>query len=228
MSWHFVPLGFGFRSMPSGKAKHNARFVPGGDSFFKCRIRPKADFFAFYPDASIPAFVPSIPANARDAGRIVGLLPAIPMVFRMAAVAQIFDAVIRCVAVEMVNILLRPFSVMNNPSDTVCFELFPQNVSDLIAARCRSQRFSPGMFCIPRSTCPIVWEHLYRSGQPVKFPSLRLIAQQLTKRFRGRYFSDSHCAVPSREGQGRALFPQRFRPAFSSKNHQILQASAKL
>lgn len=62
------------------------------------------------------------------------------------------------------------------------------------------------------------------SRLPEKCSGFGVVAKALAKVGGVGQFFNSHCEAPFRCGQGRALFHQRFRPAFHTANSQISQA----
>jgi hypothetical protein len=68
---------------------------------------------------SNPQFISLVPPHSRHARRGIALQALVPHVARVANVTQIFEAIIGPVAVDVINLTIRPITAMHCPSDPV-------------------------------------------------------------------------------------------------------------
>lgn len=215
-----------WRSHPVvGRETERDRDFPSNtDRFVEINVPAQVQGYAAMSEACPPTPVFGVPGYAAGTAGVPAVFLSVPHIRPLVAIAQIHDAIIRWVAVNVVNHLKGPPSIVHGPSNPVSVGGIAQHPSLPVSKSSGSGKgFFPSVFGIETVPSAITPEHAARTSKPKESTSLWLIAKKLTKRFRGRYFSDSHCAVPSREGQGRAVLQAPFRPAFSSINHPVPQ-----
>lgn len=210
-------------SVSRGKTKSGVSRSSGGDRFLDSGKAAQMHIMAFAYNLGAPAF--ARPSYTSHAGRIRSLHALVFGVPRLAALAQVGNSVVRRIAVKVVDVLRWPLPVINRPSDTVDINLTPTDPDLAVAFMAPTGRLLASVVAVPNPPKPfaVAVEHFSRSRKPKQFPRLRIIAEQLTKRFRGRYFQFSHGEESFRGGQGRAVLDAPPRPAFSSISEENLQ-----
>lgn len=191
------------RSVSVGKTKRGSSFFPRRDRFDEISVAAEVNGFSFDSYAGFPALNSRIPPDASYAGCISRVHALVPHVDRLAAIPQIFDAVIRLVAVYVVNPLVRPIAVVNRPRNAVGHKHSPASMHFDISLYGMAGFFACSASIPSRDA---------RSNKPKQFTSFRLVAEKLTQLIGGGYLSVSHGAVPSRSGQGGTV-PQHTVPA---------------
>ncbi len=90
------------------------------------------DLLAVLPDVGAPAISALMPRNALEAGRVVDLRPTVHVVLGKCGLAQIANAVIHSIPVDVINMGLGPATVMHRPYDPMGQVLGAKNATDAI------------------------------------------------------------------------------------------------
>lgn len=209
----------------SGRETERRRDFPSDiDRFVEVNVPAQVQGHAAMCEAYPPTPVFAVPGNPSRSAGVPGVLLGVPHIRPLVAVAQIRDAIVGWVAVNMVDYFGRPISMVHGPSNSVSIGgITNHSCLQIPWASSGRERFLPGASGVEGVPCPVALEKVTSARSPKQFASLRLISEKLTKRFRGRYFSGSHCEEPFRDGQGRAVLQAPFRPAFSSITSPVLQ-----
>lgn len=214
------------RSMAGGEAERGSGPHSRGDRFIKIFEQPKVPVLSCHLNVRPPFFGVPVPAHSSHSGLAVKMPFRVPHILDVAYVAQVGDAIVRWIAVNVVNLSGRPASAMDGPSNAVGIRGIVQNSCLSAVTDSERERLLASPPSVPDFPVAVASKEAARSAQPKQLPRFRLIAEKLTKRFRGRYFSGSHCEESFRDGQGRAVLQAPFRPAFSSTNPLISQHRA--
>src|SRR5690554_4383845 len=119
-------------------------------------------------------------------GFIIHLTPPVMHILVGGRFSKVANAIVKPIAVYVVNLVLGPFAIVNRPHYPVREELLVVHSTDLIPVSAyRRERLFPREPCIPRLSCPFTREHLRRPRLPVQLPGLRLVPQKLAQLFRG-------------------------------------------
>jgi hypothetical protein len=140
-------------------------------------------------DIGNPASKRLLPRNAEKSRLVVRKRRApILSIFSRRNVSEIGDAVIRFVAIDMVDLLLRPFAVYVQPRQTVRPPNTPVDVDEDVTT---------GAFDGP---CSAVLPAAFPSGSPKEFAGFRVVVEKFAQSLRGK-IDLSHEAVLSLIGQ---------------------------
>lgn len=199
------PAGRSTHSVIGMKIKLIFSAFPSNYGFIKSRKMTNV-FFRYRYSPTLEITTPRYSHNARFVCRRQRQVTAVSNT-RNASKVQ--PAIIRPIPIDMVD-LIRVGSCHHFPDDAVGSISAPINPSDLIAisAKAVESRLAR-ILRVPAFAF---------AGPPEKTSCLRVISETLVEIFGVWQGQDSHCEASFRGGQGRALFPQRSRPALHGKN----------
>jgi hypothetical protein len=191
------------------------RIFAGGSGFLKRPETTQMKSVALHLDLRLPTMA-THRINAGDPGFVVNAAPRVPRIYGVIRLAKIAESVVELVAVDVVN-KLRPTSIHDGERHPVGEEGLAHNAASFVTARKGGKGGLPGEQVAPTRVLHGWMTHVRKAGKrtrtPAKFSRQGIILKKLAANLGGDISSVSHSAVLSRGGQGRALFPQRFRPA---------------
>jgi hypothetical protein len=95
------------------------RFFPSGYSGFEITKKSKIPTFSGYPDLRVPAARFCVPTHPYNSASVVARQRLVSMIFAGGDNSQVFYAIVPSVMVDVINLTLRPFAVVNSPTNTV-------------------------------------------------------------------------------------------------------------
>lgn len=135
---------------------------------------------------SAPLFVPS---DANMAGLVIGRALHVSLIFSPRNRPQIAKSIIRPHTVDVIN-LIGPFAVNNRPNDALGAEIAPKNGARPVAVRQRRESLFSGVLGVPCTAAMLnamrrsSTEKISGPREPIQFPSIGVIAEQLSQQFR--------------------------------------------
>lgn len=194
---------------------------------------PQVDASLANADLGLPAIFPFRKRDSLHAACVVRRRGPIPLVGLGGYVAKVAQAVICSVAIDVVDFLFRPFPVDVQPRQSMSAKRVVKYCNIHIARTVQATSRFPGVAGIPYAGGPVIREPSRVSVTPRKFTGISVVIKKFTHMVRSDngaragYVGRSHSRfLHNRIGQGRALFPQRFRPVFPSRFTSCSQGKA--
>jgi hypothetical protein len=178
---------------------------------------------------SAPLASCSHPANSNCSALIARTKGVILAVNLPGHVAKVFYSVVATIAINMINLVFRPHSIMDRPHYTVRHILDVKDTSlQISVASLASHSCAPRKPSVPLRKVFLIWKVALTSRAPNERPASTIIHQKLTKCFRSDFTLGSHIELILRIGQGLALLTQRLRPDFIPNIQQFCNPKGRL
>jgi len=147
-------------------------------------VKAKVLFHAVDHNARPPFTLLLTPTNALKAGTIIFSDGLVVLVLCMGSFAKIANSIIGRIAIFMVDLLFRPFTVEDRPCDMVRTITFVEKPSDLIPFVCRcGKRLFASMPSIPGVRLMIAIKKLTRPSEPIQLTGLVIISYEPANNF---------------------------------------------
>ena len=190
--------------MICGKASFQLRPFTHCNRLLKGVVSTKVDVFVIYLDSGQPAISAFAPLHASVAASVILFHAVISTICFAIRQAKIANPVIVTLAVDMIQAIARPFSIIHGPNHCMRAHILTVNSAYKVAIRIGGKRFFPGKPPVVRICCPL--RRPFRASRLARIEHFRSARRpvQLT----GIWIADKNLLDPINRRARQSLFSQ--------------------